>query len=95
MVLLVQITCSDAHFEPITDWRTQEHADMMKQMTRSTFCLVLPGNSQSTQGLTEAIIAGCIPAIVGPPWHALPFPKKVRQLTGGSVPAIPPLSSKT
>lgn len=39
----------------------------------SRFCLVLPGDSQSSRRLTDVIISGCVPVFVGPPFHTLPF----------------------
>ena len=51
-------------------------------MADSAFCLILPGNSQSSQRLTEAFLTGCIPVFIGPPWHSLPLTQKVPALPG-------------
>ena len=60
--------------------RVQPHRQLLENMTRSNFCLMLPGNSQSSQRLTEAFLTGCIPVFVGPPWHSLPLTQLVRLL---------------
>ena len=40
---------------------------------RSVFCLIMSGQISSTQHLNDAILDGCLPVFVGPPFHALPF----------------------
>ena len=57
---------------------TQQHRSLVEQMADSAFCLIMPGNSQSSQRLTEAFLTGCIPVFLGPPWHSLPLTQKVR-----------------
>lgn len=71
-----QVRCTEREFEPNV-FQTQRHKSMLEQMASSTFCLILPGNSQSSQRLTEAFLAGCIPVFLGPPWHSLPLTQKV------------------
>jgi hypothetical protein len=61
----------------MNELKVQPHRPMLEAMAGSVFCLVLPGNSQSSQRLTEAFLAGCIPVFVGPPWHTLPFAHEV------------------
>ena len=68
---------------------TQQHRGMLEQMASSEFCLIMPGNSQSSQRLTEAFLTGCIPVFVGPPWHALPLRQKVALLILQALFAIP------
>lgn len=47
-------------------------------MKDATFCLILPAEDhQSTPSLSAAILAGCIPVFIGPPFHALPFASDV------------------
>jgi hypothetical protein len=71
-----QVRCTEREFEPNV-FQTQRHKSMLEQMASSAFCLILPGNSQSSQRLTEAFLAGCIPVFLGPPWHSLPLTQKV------------------
>jgi hypothetical protein len=71
-----QVRCTDREFEH-NMFVTQPHRSMLEQMASSEFCLIMPGNSQSSQRLTEAFLTGCIPVFIGPPWHALPLRQKV------------------
>ena len=68
--------CTEREFEQ-NIFATQQHRSVLEHMADSTFCLILPGNSQSSQRLTEAFLAGCIPVFIGPPWHSLPLTQKV------------------
>ena len=68
----MQVACTDKEFA-LNELKVQPHAGMLEAMAGSVFCLIMPGNSQSSQRLTEAFIAGCIPVFLGPPWHTLPF----------------------
>lgn len=74
-----QVACTDRNYPP-NAMRVQPHRQLLENMTRSNFCLMLPGNSQSSQRLTEAFLTGCIPVFVGPPWHSLPLTQLVRLL---------------
>ena len=67
-----QVACTDKEFA-LNELKVQPHQGMLEAMAGSVFCLIMPGNSQSSQRLTEAFIAGCIPVFLGPPWHTLPF----------------------
>ena len=67
-----QVACTDKEFA-LNELKVQPHGGMLEAMAGSVFCLIMPGNSQSSQRLTEAFIAGCIPVFLGPPWHTLPF----------------------
>ena len=49
------------------------HAVYERELARSRFCLVIPGDLLSSGRLGEAVTAGCIPVLVGPPWHSLPL----------------------
>lgn len=71
-----QVRCTGREFEQ-NIFATQQHRSVLEHMADSTFCLILPGNSQSSQRLTEAFLAGCIPVFIGPPWHSLPLTQKV------------------
>ena len=73
----LQVACTDKEF-PLNELKVQPHGSMLEAMAGSVFCLIMPGNSQSSQRLTEAFIAGCIPVFLGPPWHTLPFSTEVR-----------------
>lgn len=44
-----------------------------EEMMRSTFCLVVQGDTASTRRLFDAMIAGCIPVFVGPELYDRPF----------------------
>ncbi|KAK9791369.1 hypothetical protein WJX73_000756 [Symbiochloris irregularis] len=46
-------------------------------MEHSKFCLVLPGDSQSTRRLSEIFIAGCIPVFIGPPYNSMPLASSI------------------
>lgn len=76
-MLWLQVACTEREF-PLNELKVQPHQAMLEAMAGSVFCLVLPGNSQSSQRLTEAFITGCIPVFLGPPWHTLPFSAEVR-----------------
>ena len=54
------------------------HAVVRQEMQRSVFCLLLPGDTASSSRLTEAVLAGCIPVFLGPPWHAQPLAARLR-----------------
>ena len=54
------------------------HAVVRQEMWRAVFCLLLPGDTASSSRLTEAMLAGCIPIFLGPPWHAQPLPARLR-----------------
>ncbi|CAL5229778.1 g13167 [Coccomyxa viridis] len=71
-----EVRCTDREFEQ-NRFATQQHRSLMQQMANSAFCLIMPGNSQSSQRLTEAFLTGCIPVFIGPPWHSLPLTQKV------------------
>ena len=76
----MQVRCTDREFEQ-NRFATQQHRSLVEQMANSAFCLIMPGNSQSSQRLTEAFLTGCIPVFIGPPWHSLPLTQKVSALS--------------
>ena len=80
---MLQVACTDAEF-PLNELKVQPHQGMLESMAGSVFCLIMPGNSQSNQRLTEAFIAGCIPVFLGPPWHTLPFATEVGHASAAS-----------
>ena len=43
-------------------------------MKSSLFCLILPGDSQSSRWTSQVLMSGCIPVYVGPPYASMPFP---------------------
>ncbi|KAL6777796.1 hypothetical protein ACKKBG_A15670 [Auxenochlorella protothecoides x Auxenochlorella symbiontica] len=47
------------------------HSQVLARMRSSRYCLMLPGDKASSRRGTEAALSGCIPVIVGPPWHTL------------------------
>ena len=49
------------------------HAQVMEGYRRSRFCPILASNVQSSRRLSEAVLSGCIPVFIGPPFHSLPL----------------------
>ena len=74
----VQVACTDTNFKQ-NPQRTQPQPELLRDMAQAQFCLVMPGNGQSSGHLADAFFAGCIPVFLGPPFHTLPFPHLVRQ----------------
>ena len=69
----VEVRCSESELG-------HEHTSfgqMLDSMERSIFCLVLPGDAQSTRRLSEIFMAGCIPVFVGPPYNTMPLAEDV------------------
>ena len=48
-------------------------SEYAKVLFASKFCLILPGDTQSSKRLSDVVLSGCIPTFVGPPFHTLPF----------------------
>ena len=46
---------------------------VLKAMESAVFCIVLPGDAQSTRRLSEVFMGGSIPVFIGPPYHSMPF----------------------
>lgn len=68
----IQVECSNA------DLGGQSPFDQIfHSMSRSRFCLALPGDSSSTRRLSEIMLASCIPVFLGPPYHSMPFQSTV------------------
>ena len=42
-------------------------------MRRTTFCLLIPGNTVSSRRITDIVLSGCIPVFLGPPHHNTPL----------------------
>ena len=59
----VYVYCSEPEFGASSTH--EKFTDMLDKMERSVFCLVLPGDAQSTRRLSEIFMAGCIPVFVG------------------------------
>ena len=72
-----QVACTNRNF-PQNPQRTQPRPDLLRDMARSHFCLIMPGNAQSSGRLADAFFTGCIPVFLGPPFHSLPFGPLVR-----------------
>ncbi|BDA47928.1 probable arabinosyltransferase ARAD2 [Coccomyxa sp. Obi] len=67
-----KVACTDANFKQNAQ-RTQPRAELLKDMARSQFCLVMPGSRQSSGHLADAFFTGCIPVFLGAPFHTLPL----------------------
>ena len=52
------------------------HAEYVKKLQRSRFCLVVRGDTSSSRRLFEAIVAGCLPVILSEGLE-LPFERRV------------------
>lgn len=50
----------------------------MELYLTSKFCLMLPGDSQTSRRLPEAVMAGCVPVFLGPPFHSMPLANQAR-----------------
>ena len=74
------MACTEKNFEQ-NALRTQPRPQLLRDMARSHFCLIMPGNSQSSGRLADAFFTGCIPVFLGPPFHTLPFAALVRPST--------------
>ena len=55
----------------------EDYVVAFNKMEHSVFCLVLPGDAQSTRRLTETFLAGCIPVFLGPPFNTMPLAEDV------------------
>jgi len=72
----LQVACTAKNF-PQNAQRTQPQPELLEDMSHAHFCLVMPGNVQSSGHLADAFFTGCIPVFLGPPFHSLPFPHLV------------------
>ena len=54
------------------------HEKQMEMYLSSRFCLMLPGDSQTSRRLPEAVMAGCVPVFLGPPFHSMPLVHQAR-----------------
>lgn len=61
----------------------EQYSLAFHKMEHSIFCLVLPGDAQSTRRLTEIFLAGCIPVFLGPPYNTMPFAEDVQYTSIG------------
>ena len=88
----MQVACSDKNF-PQNAQRTQPQPQMLQDMAQAQFCLVMPGNVQSSGHLADAFFTGCIPVFLGPPFHSLPLPHMVNYPHFSESPFIDPFPS--
>jgi hypothetical protein len=49
------------------------HEEAVQRYQQSVFCLVLPGDTQSSRRASEVIVHGCIPVFLGSPFNTAPF----------------------
>ena len=59
------------------------HEKQMELYLTSRFCLMLPGDSQTSRRLPEAVMAGCVPVFLGPPFHSMPLANQARACVSG------------
>ena len=52
--------------------RAVSYGDYLRELTESRYCLAVPGDTASSGRIGEALAAGCIPVLPGPPFHTLP-----------------------
>lgn len=74
---------------------TDLYERMGREMARSVFCLVPPGDTSATSRFVTAVAAGCVPVQValpgfqGPFGYALPWPGNPRQVPQTFLRALP------
>ena len=56
---------------------------MLNKMEHTVFCLIIPGDAQSTRRLSEIFLAGCIPVFMGPPYHTMPLAEDINYKSTG------------
>lgn len=54
------------------------HDEVVRKYQQSRFCLVMPGDTQSSRRATEVIINGCLPVFAGPPFNTIPLASQIR-----------------
>lgn len=74
----VRVACTGDIGELKEVQNERPHWEQMDEFKRSTFCLLVSGDSQTSRRLPEAIMAGCIPVFPGPPYHTMPLADEVR-----------------
>ncbi|KAK9834881.1 hypothetical protein WJX81_006129 [Elliptochloris bilobata] len=75
----VDVECTGDPAE-LTELKIKDETTHEKQMElylSSKFCLMLPGDSQTSRRLPEAVMAGCVPVFLGPPFHSMPLVNQV------------------
>ena len=50
-----------------------DHSEVRAWMRRTTFCLLIPGDTLSSRRITDIVLSGCIPVFLGPPYHNTPL----------------------
>lgn len=54
------------------------HSATMQEILTTNFCLTFSGDGMPSRRISEVIAAGCIPVLIGPPWHIRPLPDYIR-----------------
>lgn len=54
-----------------------DHRAVIKEMLHSRWCIVVAGDTQSSRRVSEVMLTGCVPIFIGPPWHILPFSRRI------------------
>ena len=70
---LIWCMIANAIWEHVAQAGQPLQLQVLATMENTLFCLVLPGDAQSTRRLSEVFMGGSIPVFVGPPYHSMPF----------------------
>ena len=63
--------------------------DVITMFYTAKFCLTLAGDASSSRRVVEAIVYGCVPVFIGPPFHAEVVPDLVDFATFGITFSLP------
>ena len=69
----VNVTCGCARCPQAVGQVEEQHA-----MEAAVFCPVMASETQASRRLPAAALAGCMPVLFGPPFHALPLAADIR-----------------
>ena len=51
--------------------RQEGHEGYVRRLKDSIFCLIPPGDTSASLRLVEAMVHGCVPVLLGPPFHTI------------------------
>jgi hypothetical protein len=64
----IDVKCDSANHE---EARHDGHVGYQQRLQQSLFCLVTAGDTDSSLRLMETMAHGCVPVLVGPPFHTM------------------------